>query len=190
MGPDGEITRLISDWQRGAPGAENALFNALYQRLHTLALQCLRGERPDRAPGATSLVHEAYLRFRQTQNLEIANSAHLLALAAQVMRRILVDRARARHSAKRGGDVAPVEISDALMVQESEAEQILAVDFALEDLARYSPRKAQLVELRYFAGFSEEESAACLDISVRTVRREWQIAKTRLRMAIDGHPAA
>ena len=190
MGPDGEITRLIYDWQRGAPGAESALFNALYQKLHSLALQCLQGERRDQAPGATSLVHEAYLRFRQAQNLEIVNSSHLLALAAQVMRRIVVDRARARRSEKRGGDAIPIELSDALVARDSEADEILAVDFALRDLAHHSPRKAQLVELRYFAGFSEEEAAACLGISVRTVRRDWQIAKTRLRIAINGKPAA
>jgi RNA polymerase sigma factor (TIGR02999 family) len=190
MGPDGEITRLISDWQRGAPGAENALFNALYKKLHKLAVQCLQSERRDQAPGATSLVHEAYLRFRQMQDVEIVNSGHFLALAAQVMRRIVVDRARARRSEKRGGDAVATELPDDLAVPDADVEEILAVDFALQDLARHSPRKAQLVELRYFAGFSEEESAACLGISVRTVRRDWQIARTRLRIAIDGNPAA
>lgn len=190
MAPDGEITRLISDWQRGAPGAENALFSALYKRLHSIALQCLRGERPGAAPGATSLVHEAYLRFRKAQNLELSDSKHLLALAARVMRRIVVDRARARGSDKRGGDAQQVELSDGLTIREAEADQILAVDLALEKLALHSPREAQLVELRYFAGFSEEECAAFLNISVRTVRREWQIARTRLRIAIDGQPAA
>ena len=126
MGPAGEITRLISDWQRGAPGAESALFDALYKKLHSLALQCLQGERRDQAPGATSLVHEAYLRFRQAQDLEIVNSSHLLALAARVMRRIVVDRARARRSEKRGGDAVPIEISDALVSRDSDADQILA----------------------------------------------------------------
>src|SRR5450755_70479 len=170
MGPDGEITRLITNWQRGAPGAEDALFNALYKKLHGIALQCLQGERPDRAPAATSLVHEAYLRFRQAQNLQVVNSGHLLALAARVMHRIVLDRARARTSDKRGGDAVPVELTDALVAQAAEAEQILAVDFALQELAHHSPRKAQLVELRYFAGFSEEEAAACLGVSVRTVK--------------------
>jgi RNA polymerase sigma-70 factor (ECF subfamily) len=188
MSPQGEITRLIADWQRGDAAAENALFELLYARLHSIALQCLRGE-PLQTIGATALVHEAYMRFKSAENLEIANRAHFLALAARVMRRILVDRARARCSVKRHGIKVPPEAVEALFASDSEAEQILSVNAALDSLSRRSPRQAQLVEFRYFGGFSEEESAAALGISVRTARREWQVARTRLRMAIDGTPA-
>jgi RNA polymerase sigma factor (TIGR02999 family) len=186
MPPSSQISRLISDWQRGNREAENALFEALYQRLHQIALQCLRSRDVGRTLGATALVHEAYLRFRQSERIDVHDSHHFLCLAARVMRRILVDRARARISEKRGGDRQPVEFNDALAISETDAEQILLVDQALAQLAQQSPRQAELVELRYFAGFSEEESAEALAISARTARREWQVARTRLRLAIDG----
>jgi len=182
----GEITRLITDWQRGDKAAENALFEALYHKLHSLALQCLRSEPIGQSLGPTALVHEAYLRFHRSERIELTNRAHFLALAARVMRRVLVDRARARRSEKRGGDLVRVDEPDSLIKTESDADKILAVDVALDELTRQSPRQAQLVELRYFAGFSLEESAAVMDISERTARREWQVARTRLRMAIDG----
>jgi RNA polymerase sigma factor (TIGR02999 family) len=188
MSPPGEITRLIADWQRGDAAAENSLFELLYSRLHSIALQCLRGE-PLQTIGATALVHEAYMRFKSAENLEVANRAHFLALAARVMRRILVDRARARCSMKRRGIKVQPECVEAHFASDSEAEQVLSVNRALDSLSRQSPRQAQLVEFRYFGGFSEEESAAALGISVRTARREWQVARTRLRMAIDGTPA-
>jgi RNA polymerase sigma factor (TIGR02999 family) len=181
-----DISRLISDWQRGNREAENALFEALYLRLHGIAMQCLRSEAPGHSMGPTMLVHEAYLRFQRAERLEVADRGHFLALAARVMRRIVVDRARARRTEKRGGDQVHDDLEHARASSDSEAEEVLAVDRALESLFRQSERQAQLVELRFFAGFSEEEAATALGISKRTVRREWQIARTRLRMAING----
>jgi RNA polymerase sigma factor (TIGR02999 family) len=186
MEPTPEITLLIGAWQRGDPNAENALFEALYRRLHGIALQCLRNEAPGQTLGATALVHEAYLRFHNAESLTITNRAHFLALAARVMRRILVDRARARRSAKRDARMVQEDEAEMFLITVREADQILAVDRALEGLSLQSPRQARLVELRYFAGFSEDESATALGISSRQARRDWQVARTRLRIAIDG----
>jgi RNA polymerase sigma factor (TIGR02999 family) len=181
----GPITRLISAWQSGDPLAENALFDALYETLHRIALERLRIERSPTL-GPTALVHEAFLRFRSAERLTINNSQHFLFLAGRVMRRILVDRARARLSQKRGRDIVRVELVEQVVREESDADEIIAVDRALADLAKQSPRQAQLVELRYFGGLSEEETAGALGISARTVRREWQLARTRLKIAITG----
>lgn len=181
----GAISRLISEWQNGDPAAESALFEALYEKLHQIALARLRSERLETL-GPTALVHEAYVRLRQAEDLSITDSQHFLYLASRVMRRILVDRARARLSEKRGGEFVRGELVEHLVGRKSDADEIMSVDRALTDLAKHSPRQAQLVELRYFAGFSEEEAAKTLGLSARTVRREWQVARTRLRVAING----
>lgn len=186
---DAEITRLIARWQAGDKPAENALFDAMYERLHAMAIHCLRTERAGQSMGATALVHEAYLRFNRANRLDIADRSHFLALAARVMRRILVDRARARHAQKRGEDPVMSEPSEALVTSDADAIQILSVDRALEELSKQSARLAQLVELRYFAGYSMEESAVVLGVSARQTRRDWQVARTRLRLAIDGTEA-
>jgi|ERR1700761_1175820 RNA polymerase sigma factor (TIGR02999 family) len=185
MGP-GDITKLIVEWQRGNKTAENELFEALYTRLHGIALQILRAERPGISIGPTGLLHEAYLRFQKSERLEIADRSHFLALSARVMRRILVDRARAKRTEKRDGQHVPAEWADQFVQSEQQADQILGVDRALDLLSASAPRQCRLVELRYFAGFSIEESATILGISARTARREWQVARTRLLGALDG----
>lgn len=186
MDSRGEITALIERWQAGDKAAENALFEALYAKLHAIAARFLRSEAAGRSLGATALVHEAYLRFQQAHQLDINGRSHFLALAARVMRRILVDKARQRRSDKRTGDRVPLDAAEFFPITDSDADEILEVDFALEKLSKQSPRQVQIIELRYFAGFNEEESATALGISPRTVRREWQVARTRLRIAIDG----
>jgi len=185
--PSSDITQLIQAWQRGDRDAENQLFQALYRRLHTIAVGCLRTENAGRTLSATALVHEAYLRFQRAEPLEIANRAHFLAIAARVMRRILVDRARARHSEKREAPM-PEGQPEKWFLAAREADEILAVERAMESLSAQSERQARVVELRYFAGFSEQETAAVLGISARQIRREWTVARTRLRIAIDGNP--
>jgi RNA polymerase sigma factor (TIGR02999 family) len=182
----GDITRLIAEWQGGDSSAEQALFNALYRTLHGIAQQILRTERPGQTIGATALVHEAYLRFRRTERLDVVNRAHFLALVARVMRRIIVDRARARRAEKRGTDPYAVDLTDALAITNEDATQILAVDEALSRLSQQAPRQCKLVELRYFAGYSIEESAIILGVSPRTARREWQVARARLKVTLDG----
>ncbi|MGI8743764.1 MAG: ECF-type sigma factor [Bryobacteraceae bacterium] len=190
MRKDNEITRLIQEWQKGSRPAERALFEALYEALHNIALQCLRREKADRTIGATALIHEAYIRFSVAHHLNIVNRQHFLALSARVMRRILVDKARTRKSDKRGGEAVRIELSDILMRTEEDADELIAVDRALKALALQSPRQGQLVELRYFGGYTLEECSEVLGISARTARREWQVARTRLRGAIDGAAAA
>jgi RNA polymerase sigma-70 factor, ECF subfamily len=180
------ITRLIREWQKGSSDAESALFEALYAKLHALAVNCLRSELPGRSLSATALVHEAYLRFRTSKRIEIVDRAHFLALAARVMRRILVDRARGRLAEKRAGQQIPTDPAELLIRSDHEADEIIAVDRALDLLAEEAPRQCRLVELRYFIGMSIEETAAVLGISTRTARRDWQVARTRLMGAIDG----
>jgi RNA polymerase sigma factor (TIGR02999 family) len=189
MASDGEITRLIAEWQHGDKAAEDALFEAMYNKLHSIAIQCLKREKPGQTVGATALVHEAYLRFKTSERLQISDRSHFLALAARVMHRILVDRARARQTGKRGNDPIAAEITDSLVRTDADADQILSVDRAMEQLSQQSAKLAQLVELRYFAGYSLEESAIVMGLSERTVRRDWQVARARLRLAINGNPA-
>jgi RNA polymerase sigma factor (TIGR02999 family) len=183
---DGEITQLIAAWLRGDKAAENALFDALYRQLHHRALQLLRGEPAGRSMGPTALVHEAYLRLERAEALEVGNREHFLRLAAKVMHRILVDRARARLSAKRGGDLVRVDEFEHLIRTDADADEILAVDTALTKLKEQSPRQAQVVELRYFAGYSLEETAMVLGVAERTVKRDWNVARVRLKIAIAG----
>ncbi len=182
----GDVTCLIQEWQEGKPGSETALFNALYKSLKGVAIQCLRTERPGNSLGATALVHEAYLRFRKSERLEINNRQHFLALSARVMRRILVDRARARSAGIRDGVKVPELEADLEIHSAHEACQIIAVDDALAQLTSISPRQGLLVELRFFAGYSTEEAAVILGCSSRTAKREWQVARTRLKGALDG----
>jgi RNA polymerase sigma factor (TIGR02999 family) len=190
MEDGGDITGLIAAWRRGDKAAENALFDALYARLHGIALRCIHGQLPSPSLGATALIHEAYLRFHRSERIEVADRYHFLRLAAKVMRQILVDRARARRSEKRGGDQVRVEETEQLVRSEADAVEILAVDRALGSLKRQSPRQAQVVELRYFAGYSLEETALVLGVAERTVKRDWDAARTRLKIAIDGPDAA
>jgi RNA polymerase sigma factor (TIGR02999 family) len=186
---DEDITRLIAEWQQGNREAESALFERLYQRLHSIAAHLARSERAENSLGPTALIHEAYVRFCGSTQLKIVNRSHFLALAARVMRRILVDRARARKAAKRS---AGEESSEAVawFRDDTDVDEVIAIDRALDVLQTRSPRQCRLVELRYFGGYTIEESAAALDISPRHARREWDVARTRLREAIDGTTAA
>lgn len=181
-----EITRLISDWQRGDKAAESALFDALYQKLHAIAVHCIRTEPAAQSLGATGLIHEAYLRLDRSEDLQIADRSHFLALAARVMRRILVDRARARRAIKRDADLQPLSEEIAWFHHTADIDEIISVDRALDVLCTRSPRQGRLVEMRFFGGFSLDESAAALNISTRHARREWDVARLRLREAIDG----
>ncbi len=182
----GDITVLIALWQNGDKQAENELFSTLYQKLRAIAFHCLKSETRPSPVGATTLVHEAYLRLHRTETLMVNNRGHFLSLVSQVMRRIVIDLARTQKSAQRGGGAIAVSLDEALVASDGEADRILAIDIALRALAKRSPRQAKVVELRYFGGFDEAEAAAILNVATRTVRRDWQIARTRLRIAIDG----
>ncbi len=185
---DNSLTKLISDWQKGDRVAEAKLFERLYSRLHAIAVHCLRSEQNVQSLNATALVHEAYVKFRKTHDVRIINHGHFLALAARIMTNLIVDRARARHAARRGGSFVQVEWDDEIIRSDSDADEILMVAEAMERLRAQSPRQARLVELRYFAGFTDEESALALSLSPRHVRRLWDSARVRLRGNINGTP--
>jgi RNA polymerase sigma factor (TIGR02999 family) len=181
----GEITVLLAEMKRGNREALPKLIPLLYDELRRLAGSFLREERPGHTLQPTALVHEAYLKLAG-QHAGFENRAQFMALAAQAMRRILVDYARQRVAAKRGGGVALVDLEVATAgatVQQSE--ELLAVDEALEKLASIDAQQARVVEMRYFGGLTVEETAAALSIAPRTVKREWAMAKAWLRVEIS-----
>lgn len=172
------VTALLRQVAQGDKTAETALFSAIYPELRVMARRLFRREAADHTLQTTALVHEAYLRLAQPRGAPFADRVHFFAVAATVMRRILVDHARAKHAAKRGG-VAPEFSLDPCLTIEDPA-QVLQVDLALERLAALDPRQAKIVELRFFAGMTVEEVAHALAISERTVKREWQVARAWL----------
>lgn len=174
--PSGEITRLLDALRSGDREAEGELLRIVYPELRQLAAAYLRRERPEHTMQATELVNELYLRLAgHTQQLQ--NSAHLRAVATQAIRRILVDHARNRRAAKRGGAAQPIEL-DALNIGSPHMdERILALEEALSRLSDWDARQARVVELRFYGGMTEEEIAEVLGISARTVKREWKQAR-------------
>ena len=147
----------------------------------------MRGERAHHSLQATALVHEAYLRLVDAQHVNWQNRAHFLAISARLMRRILVDIARARRYQKRGGDPLQVSLSDALLTSEK-GQDLVALDDALQALAKLNERKSRVVELRFFGGLSVEETAAVLDVSPQTVMRDWKLARAWLWRELGGAP--
>jgi RNA polymerase sigma factor (TIGR02999 family) len=162
------------------------LIPLLYGELHRLAHHYMRGERPGHTLQTTALINEAYLRLIDYRKVQWQDRAHFFAAAAQVMRRILVDSARSRHEAKRGGGVQKLSLDEAAAVSQEKSAEVIAVDDALKDLSELDPRKSQIVELRYFGGLNIEETAKVLRISPTTVQREWRSAKAFLHRAVTG----
>ena len=175
----GDVTRLIDAWRSGQDGAFEKLVPLVYGELRGLAAAYLRRERPNHTLQATGLVHEAYLRLIDQARLESHGRAHFFAISANLMRQILVDHARARRTAKRGGGNKVSLHDDAAAVPPMDLD-LLALDVALEKLALLDPRRAQIVEMRFFAGLTEDEIAGVLDIAPITVKRQWAIAKAFL----------
>jgi RNA polymerase sigma factor (TIGR02999 family) len=175
-----EITRLLVDWSHGDASALDRLVPLVYSELHRLAQRYMRGERPDHPLQTTALVNEAYLRLVGWKEVEWKNRAHFLAVAAQIMRRILVDFARSRNYAKRGGGLRRVSLDDALLVTEAADPDLLDLDNALTRLAAVDPRKSRVVELRFFGGLNNEEIAEVLGTSPFTVIRDWNLARAWL----------
>jgi RNA polymerase sigma factor (TIGR02999 family) len=163
------------------------LLPAVYKELKKLAASYLRQERADHTLQPTALVHEAYIRLIGQKNLSIENRGHFFALAAQMMRRILVDYAKTHHREKRGGHQRKLSIEEAIGLSSERAAELLALDEALLALAELYPRKSQVVELRYFGGLSVEETAEVLDISKPTVMRDWDFAKAWLFQELKCH---
>ena len=181
-----EVTLLLGEWSGGDQDALEKLIPLIQPELHRLAHHYMSRERPGQTLQTTALLNEAYLRLVDNPRRDWQNRTHFVAAASQLMRRILVDRARERRALKRGGDAMKVSLDEAVIVSEERAEELLALDEALEKLAAQDPRKGQIVELRYFGGLTTEETADFLKISHRTVRREWRMAKVWLYCALSG----
>jgi RNA polymerase sigma factor (TIGR02999 family) len=165
---------------QGDREAESALLQALYGELHRLASGVMRSERVDHTLQPSALVNEAYLRLVGGRAVSWQGRAHFLNAAAQTMRRVLIDHARATRSAKRAGSQARVEFEDSMAISYADPDLLLDIDQALETLAEVDPRKEQIVQLRYFGGLSVEETASVLDVSEKTVKREWAMARAWL----------
>jgi RNA polymerase sigma factor (TIGR02999 family) len=182
----GDVTQLLERYRSGDRDAEAALFTGVYAELRRLAAHYLRGERPDHTLQPTALVNEAYLRLVRQRDKDWQNRAHFVAVAAKVMRQVLVDFARRAKAEKRGFGIAPDLLEDASGAGGQDPALILALDEALSELARYDERQARIVELRYFAGLSVEETAGLLGVSPRTVKREWTLARAWLHGELTG----
>jgi RNA polymerase sigma factor (TIGR02999 family) len=175
-----EPTELLRAWSQGDEAARERLIPLLYGELHRLARRYMRQERPDHTLQATALVNEAYLRLIDVNRVEWRNRTHFLALAAQTMRRILVESARNRQRQKRGGDAVRVSIDDVGELAEPKERDLVALSEALSELATFDSRMSQVVELRFFGGLSVEETADVLNVSPETVMRDWKTAKAWL----------
>jgi RNA polymerase sigma factor (TIGR02999 family) len=189
--PTQEITRLLADWGDGDPAALEKLTPLVYAEPRRIARRQMRDERTGHTLQATALVNEAFLRLGGGGGGDFRDRAHFYAVCAQVMRHVLIDHARTRARDKRGGGAAHVALDEAAVVlDDGGADELVALDEALRGLEEFDPQKARVVELRYFAGLSIEETAEVLGVSPTTVRREWRHAKAWLYRAIAGGEAA
>jgi RNA polymerase sigma factor (TIGR02999 family) len=178
--PAAAMTELLQRFARGDKQAEADLLPRVYRELHLMAKLHLKGERPDHTLQATALVHEAYLKLIGKSDIDWQSRAHFFAVASQTMRRILVDYARERAAGKRGGGAARISLDEGLVVSPEQCDLVEELDGALDRLAVLSPRQAKVVELRFFGGLSEEEIAQILNLSARTVKRDWRKARAWL----------
>ena len=181
-----EVTQLLQAWSDGNQEALDKLAPLVYEELHRLARHYMSGERLGHTLQTTELVDEAYVRLIDWKNVQWQNRAHFFGVAAQMMRRILVDAARSRHYAKRGGEACRVSLSEAAKVSPERGEDLIALDEALQSLAAIDPRKSRIVELRFFGGLSVDETAEVLKVSARTVIREWSLAQAWLYRELTG----
>jgi RNA polymerase sigma factor (TIGR02999 family) len=183
-----DVSQLLQAWSDGDAHALEALTPIVYTELHRLARRYMKRERPDHSLQTTALIHEAYIRLVDYRRMRWQNRAHFFAVSAQVMRRILVDHAR-RQNLKRGRGVHHLSLDDALAVGQEHPPDFVALDDALKALEQLAPRKAKVVELKFFGGLTIEETAAVLDVSPITVRREWTTAKVWLLRELTGQRA-
>ena len=181
MTGSGSVTELLIAYRDGDRGAFDRLVPLLYDDLRKIARAQLRRGRPGATLGTTVLVHEVYLKMADQQRLDARDRGHFLAISAHAMRQVIADYARRRTAAKRGGQSDPLPLDQAPELADREARWLLEVDQALERLSERNPRMAQVVECRFFAGYSEEETAEALDTSLRTVQRDWMRARAWLK---------
>jgi RNA polymerase sigma factor (TIGR02999 family) len=183
------VTSLLLEWGHGDENALQRLIPLVHDELHRIARRHMANERAGHSLQATALVNEAYLRLIDAKGVAWNDRAHFLAVAARMMRRILVDHARARRSQKRGGNAAKVTFDEALVVASEPAGDFVALDDALQALAKFDERKSRVIEMRFFGGLSVEETASVLEVSPDTVLRDWRLAKVWLRRAMRGDSA-
>lgn len=188
--PPSEITRLLKSWSAGDSSAAERLMQLVYDELRRLARAYLRRERADHTLQPTALVNEAYLKLVDQTRVNWQNRRHFYGIAAQMMRRVLVDHARERAAEKRGGERRRVSLDEADVPTGERAAELVALDEALQKYSDVFPRKAKVVELRFFGGFSVDETAEILGVSDKTVMREWESAKLWLYRELDGAGAA
>ena len=179
-----EVTQLLVAWGNGDHSARDQLMSLVYEELHRLAHRHIRKERPGHTLQTSALVNEAFVRLVDQKKVHWQNRAHFFSIAAQIMRRILVDYARNRAYTKRGGDAQRVTLDEDLIVSEERSSNVVALDEALNELANFDERKSKVIELRFFGGLSIEETAEVLAVSQGTVMRDWTLAKAWLRKAM------
>jgi RNA polymerase sigma-70 factor (ECF subfamily) len=185
-GDQQDITGLLAAWKDGDAAALDRLVDLVYPKLRRIARQHLERRRPGESLESAALTNEAYLKLVRAGGIRCENRTHFLALCSQIMRRILVDHARRRGFAKRGGNALFVTLDEALAAAQSRSIEVLALDEALDALARIDQRKSRVVELRYFGGLSIEETAEVLGVSVDTVKRDWRLARAWLLGKLTG----
>jgi RNA polymerase sigma factor (TIGR02999 family) len=185
--PPSDVTGLLLCWSNGDKSAAERLLPAIYADLHRQAARAMRREGEEHTLQATALVHEAYLRLVDQRRVQWRNRAHFFGIAAEVMRRVLVDHARGRLAAKRGGGMKQLTLggADEAAANQDDGLEVLALHEALERLAQLDPEQARLVELRYFGGLNIEETAEALGVSPATVKREWAVARAWLRRELS-----
>jgi len=191
VGADGQVadtTQLLLAWAAGDARALDALAPRIYQELHRLAVDFMKREREEPILQATALVNEVYLKLIDVQKVALESKAHFFAICAQMMRRILVDAARKRAASRHGGGVGRIHLDDVahLKLSRDNDRELIALNDALDELARGDPRKARIVELRYFGGLNVQDTAAVLKVSAETVTRDWRLARGWLRVQVRG----
>jgi RNA polymerase sigma-70 factor, ECF subfamily len=172
-----QVTGLLVDWSNGKEDSFDKLFSLVYKELRTLASGYMRRERADHTLQTTALVNEAYIKLVGQKDSVLHSRVHFFALAAKVMRQILIDHARSKHYEKRGGGAPKISLEDSAMLSDERATQLVALDDALTELAKLDARQSQIVELRFFGGMTLAETAEFLKISPDTVTRDWNVAK-------------
>lgn len=178
--PSKDVTQMLVDWSKGSQEALAQLMPLVYNDLRHLAVHYLQRERPDHTLQPTALVHEAYLRLIDQRSVNWQNRAHFYGVAAQMMRRVLVDYARAHRTEKRGGAAPKLSLDDAIGLSDKKEADLVALDEALTRLAALEPQQSRIVELRFFGGLTVEEVAEVMGISPATIKREWSMAKAWL----------
>jgi RNA polymerase sigma factor (TIGR02999 family) len=180
----GELTRLLSQWSNGDSSALDEAIPIVYDELRRLASEYMRGEAPGHVLQTTALVNEAYVRLLGRERVSCETRGQFFAVAAQIMRRVLVDYARGRKRVKRGQGAIPLSLESVAVLADDRTEQVIAIHEALDKLSTFDPRKARVFELRYFGGMTVDEAAEALSVSPVTVARDWRMAKLWLRREI------